>query len=394
MDALAAVAVRDGKVDPAAAEALDDKVPLRRAAAARALGRARDAAVRAPVRRLLKDGDERVRLEAAQALTLAGEKEAMPTLIDLLRDASGDAAGRAESLLFRIASEKTPPASAGDGSPAARARWRDEWAAWWKDNAAGVDLAKAGEGERPLGLVLVAETSGGQKVWEHGRDGKERWALTGFNWPMDVRVLPNGNVLVADSSATGVTERDKAGKIVWQKTADASGSLAAQRLPNGHTFICLHQQLAEVDRAGNEVARYAHAGDTITDALKLPNGNVVFVTTRGLLTEIAWPSGKEVKTLKLSDAPPRGTDWYRIEAAAGGHFLLASHGDGRVFEIEAAGKVVWEHKVDQAYSATRLANGNVLIATAESKRLIEVDRLHRVVSERKTQGYMGRVRAR
>ncbi len=390
-EALAAVAVRDGRADPAVRQALADKAPLRRAAAARALGRARDAAVRAPVRKLLEDTDARVRLEAAQALVLAREKEAVPALIDLLRGDAPDVAGRAEALLFQIAGDKTPAASAGDGSVAARARWRDAWAAWWKANADGTDLSRVGEGERKLGLVLVAETSGGQRVWEYGREGTERWALSGFSWPMDVRVLPGGHVLVADSSDQGVTERDSSGKVVWQKRGDA---LAAQRLPNGNTFICQHAHLVEVDPAGKEVATHAPGGDTLTDALRLPNGHVVYMTTRGVLKEITWPGSKEVRTLKLSDAPANGTDWYRIEQGPGGRFLLASHTDGRVFEIDAAGKVLWEHKVPQAYSATRLANGNVLIATAESRRLIEVDRQHKVVSERQTKGYMGRVRAR
>jgi HEAT repeat protein len=390
-EALAAVALPAGKAEPAVRQALADRSPLQRAAAARALGRARDAAVRVPVRKLLEDGDARVRLEAASALVLAREKAAVPALIDLLRCDSPDVAGRAEALLFQIAADRAPEALAGDGSAAARAAWRDGWAAWWCKNGDVIDLAKVGDPERKLGLVLVAETSGGQRAWEYGRDGKEHWALTGFSWPMDVRVLPGGNVLVADSSEQGVTERDRSGKVVWQKGGD---SLAAQRLPNGNTFICRHGHLLEVDPAGKEVATYTSRTDTLTDALRLPNGHVLFMTTRGLLKEITWPGGKEVKALKLSEAPPNGTDWYRIEEAPGGHFLLASHTDGRVFEIDAAGKVHWEHKVEQAYSATRLANGNVLIATAESRRLIEVDRQHKVVSERQTKGYVGRVRAR
>jgi hypothetical protein len=206
-----------------------------------------------------------------------------------------------------------------------------------------------------------------------------------------VRVLPGGNILVADSSDEGVSERDKSGKIIWQKRGN---SLAAQRLPGGNTFIAQHTRLVEVNRAGKEVVVHSPGGDTITDALRLPNGNAVYITVRGVLKEITWPAAKEVRTLRLSDAPANSSDWYRIEEAPGGHFLLASHSDGRVFEIDGAGKVVWEHKIELAYSATRLANGNVLIGTAESKRLIEVDRRHKIIGERKTSGYMGRVRAR
>src|SRR5262249_9403658 len=53
--ALAAVALRDGKPDPALVHALQDKVPLRRAVAAEVLCRAGGPSERAAVRPLLQD---------------------------------------------------------------------------------------------------------------------------------------------------------------------------------------------------------------------------------------------------------------------------------------------------------------------------------------------------
>jgi hypothetical protein len=395
VDALAASARRGGKADANVTKALADPLPIRRGAAARALAGADDADVRARVRKLLRDPEVRVRWEAARGLVLAAERDAVPVLIDLLRDGPPEVAGRAETLLFVLAGEKTPQASAGDGSAKARAKWRDDWAAWWTENGERIELTKINFNEEKLGLVLMGETAGPQRVSEFGRDGKQRWEQTGYNWPMDVRVLPNGNILVADGSQAGVTERDRSGKVVWQaQTSGGWGTVAAQRFPNGNTLVVESNRLREMDRAGKIVVDITVGGEPLTDAVRLPNGNVVTINTAGVLREITWPGGQEVKVLKLSNRATISTDWYRIEPAPGGRFLLAGHGDGRVFEIDAAGKVLWEHKIEMAYAATRLANGNVLIGTAESKRLIEIDRQHKVVQERQTSGYVLRLRAR
>jgi hypothetical protein len=211
---------------------------------------------------------------------------------------------------------------------------------------------------------------------------------------MDVRALPNGTILVANSDPEGqaaVQELDKSGKVVWQ--TKVRSAKAAQRLPNGNTFICTGTQLLEVDHAGTILATHTPGGDTLTDAVRLGNGNVLFINTRGVLKEITWPTRTEVRTLPLSDAPAQGTDWYRLKPQPGGRLLLASHSDGRVLEIDAAGKVVWEHRLQYAYSATRLANGNVLIATGESCRLVEVERSGRVVHDQKVDSNLRRVRA-
>jgi hypothetical protein len=388
--ALAALIQHDKEAGASLIKAIRDDLPLRRIAAARALGRAKDAKVRAPVRKLLTDPDARVRLEAAHSLLFAREKEALPVLIGLLEGDSSEVVYRAESLLLLAAGDSAPKPAPGEGV-AARKAWRDAWASWWQTRGAGLDLSRIGEEEPKLGFVAVSMDSGAPQVWEYGRDRKERWRLTGLSLPMDVRVLPGETILVAGSD--GVSEKDKSGKILWRKDT-FGGALAAQRLPNRNLFIGTHTQLLEVDRAGKEVVAHTPKGGTLTDALRLPNGHVVFINRRGVLKEITWPTCKEVRTLRLSNAPVQATDWYRLEAAPGGRFLLASHSDGRVFEIDAGGKLVWEHKVPYAYSATRLANGHVLIATAESHRLIEVDRRGKIVHEEKAQSILRRVRAR
>jgi hypothetical protein len=393
LEVLAALPRPGGKPEPAIVKAVSDQQPLCRAAAARALGRAKEASLRAPMRKLLADPDARVRLEAAQALLLAQEKEAVPVLVALLGVAPAELADQAEGLLLQAAGDKAPKAFMGDDSAAARKAWHDAWAAWWRQGGAGLDLKRITAGEKKRGRVLVTQGAG-PHIWEFGRDHKETWHLDkDFSLPMDVRALPAGTVLVVNfgGALDGVIELDKAGKILWHKPA--ASAVAAQRLANGNTFVATQTQLIEMDRAGTAIATHTPGGDILTDGVRLGSGNVAFINTRGVLKEITWPGRQEVRTLKLSDAPAQATDWYRLEPQPGLRLLLASHTDGRVFEIDAGGKVVWEHKVPQAYSATRLPNGNVLIATAEGARLIEVDRSGRVVHEGKSGAIIRRVRA-
>ena len=82
--ALAAVAVRDGKPEPALVRALTDEAPARRAAAGVALCRAGATAQLPAIRKLLQDPDPQVRLRVGLALADLGEKEAVPVLIALL----------------------------------------------------------------------------------------------------------------------------------------------------------------------------------------------------------------------------------------------------------------------------------------------------------------------
>src|SRR5947209_1694345 len=92
LEALPAVAAPGGKAAPALVKALADKEPLRRAAAARALGAV--PGQRPAVRRLLDDAEPRVRYEAAAALVRAGDRLAVATPVALLGEGPETLAGQ------------------------------------------------------------------------------------------------------------------------------------------------------------------------------------------------------------------------------------------------------------------------------------------------------------
>ena len=98
----------DGKADPALAAALDDPLPVKRAAAAYVLARKGDKGQQAAVRKRLTDADARVRWQAAAGLLAGHDRAAVPALTALLADGPFDTAWRAEEVLRRLAGDKAP----------------------------------------------------------------------------------------------------------------------------------------------------------------------------------------------------------------------------------------------------------------------------------------------
>jgi HEAT repeat protein len=129
--ALLAVALHDGKLDPAVPAALKDPRAVRRGVAAQVLCRAGGGAHARAVRPLLSDSDLSVRLKAALGLAGADDAEAIPVLINLLADAPPPLRKQAEAYLTETAAEWAV-SGPGRDDPLARQLNRDVWAAWWK----------------------------------------------------------------------------------------------------------------------------------------------------------------------------------------------------------------------------------------------------------------------
>ncbi|HMF14544.1 MAG TPA: peptidylprolyl isomerase, partial [Gemmataceae bacterium] len=154
-DALAALAVRDGKPEPVLANALVSKQPLSRGLAGEALVRAGQADAVPAVRELLDDADRLVRMRVGLAFVDKNDKSVVPRLIELLADLPRDQSQGIEDLLGRIALEKSPDIPPGD-DPATRKKCRDAWSEWWTKNGKEVDLTQISRK-----LVVAVETSKG-----------------------------------------------------------------------------------------------------------------------------------------------------------------------------------------------------------------------------------------
>lgn len=379
-DALLTLIPPGKQLDPALTAALRDASPVRRGAAAYVLGRQADATRRAAVRPLLKDTDLRVRFLAAEALLFGGDRTAVPVVIALLTEAPLSQSWQIEELLFRLAGEQPPAISLGDGSLAARHKARAAWDAWWAKNGGRVDLARLGSGRGLVGLTLGVEYST-NRVWECARDGSFRWEITTVQGPMEAWALPGNRVLIA--AQNGVSECDFKGKVL-RSFEGTAGATACQRLPNGNTFVCTYNNVMEFGRDGRKI--YAHNIPGSNAIRKHRNGHIIY-TTHNEIVEMDT-AGKMVRKVPL---PPQSM-WVGLDDVPGDRFMVANSSTGRVLEVSAAGKVLWEGNVSGACGVSRLPNGHVLVAGPN--RVVELERGGKIVWEKKVTGYARRVHRR
>jgi HEAT repeat protein len=388
--ALASLAVRDGKTDPALVRALDDALPLRRAAAGLALAKAGGAEHREAVRKLLRDADPMVRLRVALALVAARDKEAVPVLIDTLADLSREQSEPAQEALFLLAGDKAPEVMPGDDE-ASRKKYRAAWAAWWQANSATVDLAKLNSTGGLLGYTLVVEVDqNGQTghVLELGRDGKPRWKIEGLIYPIDARMISDNRVLIVEFQGRRVTERDLKGNIIWQSPFLQFNPVNAQRLRNGNTFIVTQIDMFEVDRSGKEVYRRNLQGQSPVAAYKTPQGEIIYLTNQGMCVRLD-ARGKEIRSFVARAGGGVGA----IDVSPTGQILIVQN-PNMVHAFDRDGKTLFQVNAPNVTTASWLPNGNILVASYNNQRVVELDRTGRVIWEYRATKHVFRARRR
>ncbi len=331
---------------------------------------------------LLRDGDPNVRFRTAVGLLTGGQRVAATTLIDLLLE-NPPLCWQAEAILYRLAGEKGPGVTTSLVELAGRRKSREVWTAWWREHGSAVDLARLGD-PRQLGLTLGIEYNTG-RIWEARPDRSLRFELKGLQGPMEAQLLANGRILVAESNARQVTERDLQGNVIWRLDLNGQDPTGCQRLANGNTFVSTYGRVMEFARDGKSV--YSFDLPQGSNAIhKARNGNILFATTENIIE--LTTTGQQVRQIPL----PRENMWVGLLDLPGDRFLAANSSSGRVVEIDRAGKIVWEARVAGACGVERTATGHTLVAT--SNRVVELDRAGNTVWELKTPGYVRRVHRR
>src|SRR5262249_38084513 len=139
--ALLDIGVKNGQADEELIRALHDRETPRRVAAVLVVGRSGSEPQREQVRQLLRNDPEMiVRPPAAQGLNARKDRKAVAALLPLLTDAPLDLAAQAHDLLGAVSADKGPQRTLDANS---RAKCREEWQAWWKENEKKIDLARA-----------------------------------------------------------------------------------------------------------------------------------------------------------------------------------------------------------------------------------------------------------
>ncbi|HEY1858802.1 MAG TPA: HEAT repeat domain-containing protein [Gemmataceae bacterium] len=377
---LSVVTYRNGKADPAVLKALADKTPIRRAAAAESLCAAGGDEHKEAIRKLFTDEDVNVRLRAEMSLASAKDKEAIPPLIALLGDAPQEVGNQAEEFLRELAGEGAPNVFL-DNTDGGKKKCRDAWDGWWKKNSDKVVLGRNAAIPHQLGytlLICINPNTGMGELVELGTDHKPRWTIPNLQYPMGCQVVGNNKVLITEHNGMRVTERDFKGAVTWEKKCGAQ-PVSVQRLSNGNTFIATRAQMLEVDRTGKEVFTYNRPNQDICEGKKLRNGQYGFVSQNGEYVRVD-SAGKQLKSSRVSSL-----QWYGcgIEILPNDHVLYPMYGQNKVVEYDGDGKIVWEAQMQLPTSAIRLPNGNTLIASQQSQKVVEVNKAGKVVNEYK-----------
>ncbi len=387
--ALAAVAVRDGKPADALVDALDDPVPVKRAAAAEALTRANAPVEANQLVAALKEPDPNLRYRVALALLEARRREAVPVLIDLVRDLPAHEAWRAEEALRRLAGEDAPDLIADAATPTAKVR--DAWAAWWEKHGPSVDLAQVEVSQRLRGYTLLSqmnETGTRGRVYELGPDRQIKWTIGGLRYPVDAEIAGPNRVLVAEHLGRKVSERDFTGKVIWEIDVPDL-PVACQPLPGGQTFIATRRRVFVLDREHKEVFTYRRGATSIATARRLPDGQIVVISGETCLRLNS--DGKPVKTFPVGQIQAMGSG---IDVLPDGRVIVPEFSRNRVVEYDRNGKILWSVRASRPTAAVRLPNGNTLVVCSPRKRAVEFNRAGLQVWSHTTDGRLWRVRKR
>lgn len=377
------------KADPLLVEGLTSKSADTRVLSAQVLGEALPP-MRAEVKKLLQDPEDKVRYFAGLTLARAGDKTVVPELLKLLTDGSMENAYLVEDMMFQLLGDGKMEVTLSKGDAPNRKASREAWEKWWKEHEAKIDIAKLVNGEAVKGLTIIVEVdqvaaNGGQgRVWECGADGKQRWEWTNVNGPVDVQVLPNGRFLLAEYYNSYVTERDREGKVLWTSPKQNNSTVSAQRLSNGNTLIATMNEVVEVKRDGTRVGEvYPRPQGTVYQVRQAKNGHT-FILAGNELMEL----DRDRKEVRKVSIPGGLSGWAGFDFLPNGNFLIAYYGSGRkVAEVDGTGKVVSEIATQlDPTRAQRLRNGNVLVAGGNTMFCIEYDANKKEVFKVPTKG--------
>ena len=388
-------AVRDGKADPTLLEALKDSSALKRVTAAVALieGGPTTQPIHIPdaypkVREAAKvEKDTETRFSMLFALvTIAKAKDCIPDLIDLLPELPRGQLWQAEDYLLQLAGKDAPKVNFGKSKEAVT-KAQTAWKEWWAKTDPSFDADKFTYTPRIQGRTLLAlmDNLGGAggAVVELGPDMKERWRINNLQSPMDVKVLADGSIAIAESQTNSVTIRDTQGRNLGTKSIMGNGNLRIsgspqqiQILENGGMLVVCRNVVVEfkmVNDKEEQLVIYNRANNyDICSALRLPTGETAVLLQNGPNHCIFLDAkGVEIPNKKLKVGSP----YYQahMERVGTDNLLVTEMNQVAEYSMKED-KLVWKKAIGNVKSIQRLPNGNTLMveANANPSRIIEV----------------------
>lgn len=394
-EALTALAIGpDGRADPALLTALADRHPLRRQMALLALieGGPADRRIRIPdaypqVRDAVRrETDLDVKFSALWSLLLTTrESEYVPDLIQLIPQLPRGRLWQLEDLLLQLAGGQHPSGGRFLKDPASLTKARDAWLQWWKEKGAQIPLASFQYQQRIRGLTELTEVDirgySQGRVVIFGPDLREKWSVTGLNYPCDLQPLPNGHILIADMNTSRILEYDAAGSLLRSQFINQQ-PFVIRSLPDGSVHVICRNNVYLFDKQWKQKQVYARPTFDIVAGCYLPNGQTLLVrnVAQGAM---GYRLDEQFKELKDSHSFARMNHMQNIEPIDEERVLVCEYNRVAEYNLKS-GKLLWHHNCNNPNYAQRLPNGNTLITLMNDPpngRVIELDPSGEIVWE-------------
>ncbi len=204
--------------------------------------------------------------------------------------------------------------------------------------------------------------------------------------------LPGKGLAQHDFVYSGEASRERIfiirdGKIAWSYTHPAKGEISEAVLePNGHILFARQFGITEITLDKKVVWNFDAPPNTeIHTAKPVGTNSVMFIenATPPKLIVINKNTGGIEHQFELPVKSPDSVhrQFRRAELTAAGTVLVAHLDLGKVAEYDWTGKSLWSVDVTNCFSATQLANGNVLVATSGAQFVREINRKGQTVWE-------------
>lgn len=177
----------------------------------------------------------------------------------------------------------------------------------------------------------------------------------------------DGKLLAAGDNRVMILNLD--GSIAWETPAGLTHDV--WMLPNGNVLFADGNAVTEMTPEKSVVFQYkapSQQGGGSYACQRLDNGNTVIgENSSGKVLEVD-AKGKVVFELQTKDAKPGDHHNQRmVRKLANGNYLVCHSGGHVVREYKPDGSVAWEQKTPNlAFAAIRKANGNTLVSTLGS----------------------------
>jgi hypothetical protein len=340
-----------------------------RVAAASALGRILGDQVLQDLQPLLKDQDDLVRLTAAELLVRTNDPVALRTLGQLL--GSQQLSIRNRSIQLLRSSMKVILPYSGYEPEEERTKNAELWRKAIEEHlGASADSEVRPFDPKVIGHVLVCKYHTNE-IAHYDEAGQVLFTRT-IEGPRDGRLLADGHCLVAQYRAATIVELDDKGEIVWSVGELPGLPTDTERLPGGNTLVVTSKGLVLEYDPDKQVVWQNQFEGPVRDIRSLPDGHLL------VLISADWGQVIELneKREEVWRSPQMNPGHLAISVCLdhNGWLLVATYGTGQILRMDRAGQTTsLPARFEKLRQVEQLSDGTLMVLDADGVHLTDAE---------------------